>query len=282
MDSSIKQIINFEKRIDIVDIGAAHFESTKERYQPLLDSWNSHVIGFEPHPNEYQNLIKQFSEYGNRHFLPYAIADGKEHELKLCRLAGCSSLLEPNLSVSNEYPSFGKWMEVVDRKKIKTRRLDDISEIGKIDLLKLDTQGSELMILENAREKLKSTQIIECEVEFISQYEGQPHFSQIELFLRELGFQFHSFLGYGSRMIKPFPVNDNPLRPGTQWLWSDAVFIRNSSQWNTLPTDSLFALAIILADVYEFKDFTYKALKIIDSRNKTNYSNKYLDIIIRN
>lgn len=278
MKSYIKPILNYENRIDIVDIGAAHFESTQERYQPLLDLWNSHVTGFEPHPAEYNKLLEQFSKDYKRHFLPYAIADGAEHELKLCLLPGCSSLLEPDLSISCEYPSFGKWMNVLDRKQITTKRLDDVSEVTTIDLLKLDTQGSELIILENSQKKLETILVIECEVEFIQQYIGQPLFSEIELFLRNSGFQFHSFLGYGSRMIKPFPVNDNPLKPGFQWLWSDAVFIRNTSAWENLSTDSLLKLAIILSDVYEFIDLSYRALSIVDLRNKSNYSIHYLNL----
>jgi FkbM family methyltransferase len=57
------------------------------------------------------------------------------------------------------------------------------------DLLKLDTQGTELAILQGAQTSLAQIGLIEVEVEFIEQYEGQPLFGTIASYMAEQGFE---------------------------------------------------------------------------------------------
>jgi Methyltransferase FkbM domain len=60
--------------------------------------------------------------------------------------------------------------------------------VGRIDVLKLDTQGSELGILKGARRMLTGVRMLEIEVEFNEIYRGQPLFGDIDRFLRARGF----------------------------------------------------------------------------------------------
>jgi FkbM family methyltransferase len=60
--------------------------------------------------------------------------------------------------------------------------------IERVDVLKIDTQGSELAILQGARRALTSVRAIEVEVEFNALYVGVPLFAEIDRFLREQGF----------------------------------------------------------------------------------------------
>jgi FkbM family methyltransferase len=73
-----------------------------------------------------------------------------------------------------------------------TRTLDDIAaEAGleKLDLLKLDVQGAELMALAGARELLKVTSWVWTEVSFRPQYEGSCVFAEVYAFLNEAGYR---------------------------------------------------------------------------------------------
>ncbi len=62
-----------------------------------------------------------------------------------------------------------------------------------MDAIKVDTQGSELEILEGAKETLRSVNLIEIEVTFNPKYDGQPLFAEVDQFLRSQGFVLWKF-----------------------------------------------------------------------------------------
>ncbi|MCH8860002.1 MAG: FkbM family methyltransferase, partial [Thaumarchaeota archaeon] len=63
------------------------------------------------------------------------------------------------------------------------------AKVGDADFIKLDTQGSELFILQGGIETLSQSIFgVEVEVEFAELYEGQPLFPDVDQFLRSLGF----------------------------------------------------------------------------------------------
>ena len=62
-------------------------------------------------------------------------------------------------------------------------------KLSPADLLKIDTQGSELDIERGSTNALRETSLIEVEVEFYPMYEGQPVFSDLDPLLRETGFE---------------------------------------------------------------------------------------------
>jgi FkbM family methyltransferase len=245
-------------KINIVDIGAARFEATEYKFSHLIDSGQATLYGFEPGTREFADLCLRFPDRSKYRFNDVAVGDGEIHTYRACKHGGRSSLLEPNIAVCKHYDSFAEWMEVEKRVDMQTYRLDDLDDITDIDLLKIDTQGSELSILRGAENKLKSTLVVECEVEFISQYVGQPRFSEIEIYMRSQGFLFHSFLGYGTRPLTPYDEDNDPregARAGS-WLWADALFVRHFDSWSALPAYKQARLATILADVYSAFDFS--------------------------
>lgn len=180
--------------------------------------------------------------------------------------------LEPNFGVANRYRAFGEWLEVIERIRLKTVELDAVDDIRGADFLKLDIQGAELAVLTCATRLLSTLLVVECEVNFVRQYVDQPLFSEIEIFLRQHGFMFHKFCGYGSRQLKTTLVDDDPLRPGNQWLWSDAVFMRDIAQWETLADDQLMKMAMYLHELYASDDFAFHALSIVDARSGAHLS----------
>src|SRR2546426_7339485 len=57
------------------------------------------------------------------------------------------------------------------------------------DVIKVDTQGSELGILLGASSTLAQTFLVEIEVEFCPMYKGQPLFADVDALLRSHGFE---------------------------------------------------------------------------------------------
>ena len=105
----------------------------------------------------------------------------------------------------------------IDKITIHTLTLNEFCashNIDRIDLLKLDTQGSELEVLKGSDSLLKTQSIlaIYCEVEFIEIYEDQPLFDEIFRYLATYGYTLYNL------------YNLNSLETG-QLAWADALFI---------------------------------------------------------
>jgi FkbM family methyltransferase len=171
-------------RITLVDIGARG--GIDARWKPFYEKIS--VIGFEADPNERRRLNARQWPYPFK-LLPAALgaSDGEEATLYITAQPGCSSLLRPNYTLCSQF-DYGRAMEVREQIKLKLSRLDTALTGLQPDVIKIDTQGTELDILKGAGRLLNSTIAVECEVEFVELYEGQPLFGEVDAFLRSAGF----------------------------------------------------------------------------------------------
>tara|TARA_B110000444_G_scaffold260253_1_gene306545 strand:- start:2086 stop:2934 length:849 start_codon:yes stop_codon:yes gene_type:complete len=270
---SLVEILDLEVKIDVVDIGASP-SGGEPPYQPLIDNNCASIVGFEPDQRalDLLNANKKSTDI----YLPYVVGDGGMHEFKHCAAPEMSSLLEPNLKLLDFFHLFSDFARVVKRQNVTTKKLDEIREIKNIDLLKIDIQGGELIVFENAIKRLRNCCVIHTEVEFIELYLNQPLFSEIELFLRGLGFVFHKFIPLRSRVLKPMLVENSKTAGLSQIFDGDAVFIRDFTKYDKTHPDRLLKSAIILHDLYQSLDMVYQLLIAFDRRRRTNLAAKYL------
>jgi len=140
--------------------------------------------------------------------------------------------------------------------------------IQSVDFIKIDVQGAELETFKGAKKILKTTLCIVSEVEFIPLYKDQPLFGDVSGYLDSQGFMFHKFLGFGGRALKPIILNNN-VNTASQYMWSDAVFIRHLEQYQCFSSDDLLKAAMI-SYVYGSPDLTLYCLKIYDEREQTD------------
>lgn len=175
-------------RLVLVDVGSMSGVGAEwARLRPHL-----RILGFEPDAREYAGLPRSPHE---RH-LPLALADRpRELELFVSKDPGKTSVFEPNWPLLAEFPFLERW-ETVERVRVAADRvstLDRVAEaegLGPVDFLKLDTQGSELMILQGAERVLaEGVLALKVEVEFLELYRGQPLFADVDTFLRARGFE---------------------------------------------------------------------------------------------
>ena len=164
----------------------------------------------------------------------------------------------------------------------RTRRdlrftLDDIEEARHTDFLKLDTQGSELLILENAVETLRHVSVIQTEVSFVPLYKNQAMFADVDRFLREQGFMFHTFLYFGGRALQPLAVNNDPNAALRQILWSDAVYIKpfNLSLKGPKPVE-LLKRAVLFHILFRSYDFAARAIQDYDRLTGASLTEAYV------
>lgn len=277
-EASLKALVGADVRVKVVDVGANPIDG-KPPYTPLLQSGIGDVIGFDPNPESIARLNARKSDAET--YLPLAVGDGRRRTLHKCVNPGMTSLLKPNPEVLRLFHAFTAWGTIVGTDEVDTRRLDDIEETKGLDLLKLDIQGAELMVLENATERLRDALVVQAEVEFLKMYVDQPLFGDVAGFMQRHGFQFHRFYPLVNRVVVPLALHDDLYAGLSQVLWADAVFVRDLTRLDALTPRQLLALATIMHDCYGSVDVALHVLGVHDQRQGTKLAEQYLPRLSR-
>lgn len=273
---SLLEFFPEEFKINILDVGAAFSE--RPPYQSLVDAGRARIIGFEPNPQECERLNR---EYGKPHsFFPYFVGDGRQAIFHETNWALTGSLYEPNSPLLEKFQNLAEVVTPVATHSVSTTRIDDIVEIDDVDFIKIDVQGSELAVFQNALRALSGTLLIQAEVEFLELYRGQPMFADVDIFLRGNGFQFHAFNGFGSRAFKPLVVNNDINTGIRQALWSDALYVRDWMRLEELSAIKLRKYAVLAHDLLQSFDLTHLVLTSLDHKVGGSLAATYLKRLV--
>jgi len=216
------------------------------------------VTGFEPQPNGLAFLNERKGDLET--YLPYVIGDGSPGTLRIAAIPGMTSLFEPNPAVLNWFSGFSEWAAVQEEVPVVTRRLDDLSEIAALDLLKIDVQGAELLVFKGGREYLKRAVAVHTEVCFLSLYKDQPLFGEIDLELRGLGMIPHHIDHIFRRTILPVYDASHPNSALNQVIFADVVYIRDFTKAEAMDDEQLKHLALIAHHCYGSFDLVVHCL----------------------
>ena len=256
--------------INVLDVGAALSE--RPPYQPLVDAGRARIIGFEPDGAECERLNKTF---GPPHrFFPHFVGDGQPATFHETNWALTGSLFAPNTPLLEKFQNLSELVTPVAMHAVDTTRVDDLVEIEDVDFFKMDVQGSELAVFENARRILADTLVIDTEVEFVELYQGQPLFADVDAFLRRQGFQFHTFNGYAARPFKPLANISQGCR---QLLWSDAIYVRDWMHLDGLSEIKLQKYAVLAHDLLKSYDLAHLVLTALDKKTGGDVASAYLN-----
>ena len=219
--------------INYVDIGSRG--GLLEFLKPFESVLNT--IFFEPDTEEFIKLQKLHADKRAQIFNTAVSDSDSTQTLYLTKKRGGSSLLHPSGHMIGLMAQDGNGIDrfAVERTiEIKTQRLDDVikfSEI-KIDILKIDTQGSEYEILRSLGEHRPFLICAECATTEI--YKNQKSIFATGLLLENLGyFPLHLMDGH------LIPKTAATWRNSTQ-LYGDVIFV---------PDNSKNGIAIIKHDV---------------------------------
>lgn len=259
--------------LTLVDIGA--MSGTNKRW----DRFNKYlqIIGFEPDERAFKQLAE--GKLGKRdtvtvRYLNTALYNVQnEMKLHVTKKEGNSSLLLPNKDVLGKFPDPDRF-KVLNTKQLKVDLLDNQLKkcaITDVDFIKIDTQGSELFILQGATDILRNSVFgLEIEVEFIELYEKQPLFADIDSFMRQLGFQlFDLRKAYWKRAI-----GKNVKGGKGQVVFGDAlyfkqeeVFFKNLDANQRKNVKSKILKAISICIVFGYIDYAIAICKEASNRN---------------
>lgn len=175
-------------------------------------------------------------------------------------------MLPPNQPLYDQFKDCSSDLEVIAKKELDTVSLDTFlpkTGIATIDFLHLDTQGTELEILQGAKGFLSNSIVaVKCEVEFAPLYEGQALFGDVDAFLRRHGFVLFD-LSRSRYRRAGFP---NEALTRGQLLWGDATYLRDyrclADAGNRL---ALFKLCLLSAHL-QFHDYALEVLEFLLSK----------------
>ena len=254
-----------ENKIEIMDVGAAAINETPV-YQKIIDIGFANLNAFE---GDVRHSKKLMDKYGEKLKLySQFVFDGTTQNLyKANEKYGMTSLLKPKLNALNFFNGFNKLGEIEKIEKVKTYKLNDIEELPLIDLSKMDIQGSELTVLNNGLEKLKDCLAVQLEVSYISLYENQPTFGEVDIWMRSKGYSPHCFLYVKRWSITPTIFNNNFRVPGNQLLESDIVYIKDPLKLNLLNNEQLKKFITISHYCFKSIDLCVFILLELEKRN---------------
>jgi FkbM family methyltransferase len=174
------------------------------------------VYSFEPFPGAFKELQGNVAACRNVTTLPFGFSEKQGNQtFYLNRGSELNSLL-PNAREGGAYID-QSYFNPVGTCQVDLSTVDQFCsdrQIERIDLLKIDTQGSELSVLRGAVRQLASGRVrcVLLEVNFVSLYEGQPSFEDLNQCLSQSGFRFVSFY-------------DSAFHANGFVKWADALFV---------------------------------------------------------
>ena len=210
-----------EHPLVLADVGArGGLKSNWAAARPYL-----RVIGFEPDPREYRRLTEGGSDRSTTWFGVALHNRMGPLRLHIARDRGLTSMFEPDRSFLDAFPQADRF-DTIEVQETEGDTLDNLlrsRQIADVDFVKVDTQGSELFVLEGAANTLEASVLgVEVEVEFTPIYRDQPLFADVDAFLRARGFQLFDLRPcYWKRAVGRAVGG-----PHGQIIWADALYLR--------------------------------------------------------
>ncbi len=277
LESFFEVIKKFDKNLTfkILEIGAHPYGEFNEGFHILLDHFpGSEIYAFEVDKEECEKLNKSCKN--GMKFFPIALGEKREtRKFYETYMPVCSSLYEPKQKFLELYNNLNV-AYLKNTTEIDTISVDEFSKnhnLEYVDFIKIDIQGAELDVFKGGVKTLEKTLMIVSEVEWVEQYIDQPLFGDVSSFLKDQDFMVHKFLGYGTRSLKPIVLNQNK-NLGTQFLWSDALFIRNIMNISKLSDRDLIKSAV-LSYIYKSPDLTHFYLRKFDKKKDSSICNEF-------
>jgi FkbM family methyltransferase len=229
------------------------------------------IIGFEPDEREYSNLKKR--ERHNIEYINKGLYNKKTSlDFNLAKDQQVSSVFKLNKRFLDKFPEIERF-DIVGRTKIETDTLDNLFDCyssDEPDFVKLDTQGTELFILQGMVNTLRNHIFgIEVEVEFVEIYEKQPLFSEVDSFMRKQGFQLFDLQGYYWKREKG---KDYHKKKG-QLIFGNALYLRESENFNMVIDN--------IQDSFTKKSKALKAISICILYGYFDYAMEVLDMTVK-
>ena len=174
--------------VTILDIGA----HIGEFYGWAKYEWPNSVIWMIESNEIHESTLKNLTSGKNDEYLIAALGD-KEREVTFYTRGD-----KPHTEGNSYYKEANYWdiPHLVLESKRKLQRLDDLfTDDTKFELIKIDTQGSELDILRGGKNLVSRASVVILEVSYIEYNLGAPLSDEVIEYMTEIGFDKYIEIG---------------------------------------------------------------------------------------
>jgi len=177
----------------IFDVGA-HYGQTAQIYNELLPG--SKIYSFEPFKPSYDILLNEVKMFSNIQCYNIGLSDTEgESPFYSNTLSATNSFLETHEQAGSIWGD--NLLDTIEVIPVKTTTIDQFITANNIDIihiLKLDTQGTELKVIQGALEacKLNKVYLIYLEIIVLTTYQNQRYADEILHYLRNSGFTLYN------------------------------------------------------------------------------------------
>ena len=165
----------------ILDIGA----HTGQFYNWAKRVWlNTPIWMIEANPL-HERTLENLVRFNDDAYLIAALGD-EEREVTFYTRSD-----KPHTEGNSYYKEHNYWdiPQLVQENKVKLKKLDNIFEDDAVfDIIKIDTQGSELDILKGGKKLVSRASVIVLEVAYVEYNEGAPTAKEITDYMNQIGF----------------------------------------------------------------------------------------------
>lgn len=182
----------------IFDVGA-YIGKVSDKYLDLFKS--PQIYCFEPYFFSFKKLNDHFKDLNNVKCYNIGFGDKKEKKKFYINNGHFTNSFLPTHKLSNKVWGCEDYLTTNDVVELEVTTIDDFvkeNNISRIDILKLDTQGTEYDILKGAYDTINNNKInlIYMEIILIEVYEGQKKFSEILKLTEGLGFELYNMYNF--------------------------------------------------------------------------------------
>ena len=179
--------------------------------------------------------------------------------------------------------SFNETSKIEEVINLETTTLDLLmneykSEFFMPDFISLDTQGSELEILDGSPVCTNNALAVVLETEFLEFYEGQPCFEDVLKSMKNKGFDFIRLTNIAEQNCYRYPIE---LRSSGRLTDADALFIRspefieNTNRFNVI---SFYKLAFIYLS-FDMLEPALECIRKIDKNWELSNNREYFKFL---
>jgi len=275
--------------LTVIDAGSrGGFEKHWDIYGDQIN-----LIGFEVDARECERLNRQ-NAGRNRQYLPVGLSDSKgKRAFYIQKHIASSSFYKSRPEFLQRFPA---WRDLIPHtaKKVYTTDLDSFAVENNLkpDFIKLDIEGAELDVFRGGVKSLSNSVFgLSTEAVFYPWRENMPTFSDLDIFLRKLGFVLFDLpvFKWEKSPLSPYMYETKGIFGPTdrgQVIWTQAIYLKDAAAELKSPKlrkkwDA--ARVLKLASIMELYNLEDCAIELIQTAKKYGLlagydSNKLIDL----
>ena len=214
----LRELLRESKPSIVLDVGANVGQFGE---LVLAAGFDGDLVSFEAIPEVHSKLVEHARKTGSSWTVAPCAALGRVRGEAVINLAG-NSVSSSLLPMRRAHVDAAPESAYIGQKTVKVERLDELASAlipatGPV-MIKIDTQGYELEVLEGATALLPRTTAIQLELSLMPLYKGAPEFADAVTWVRSHGFELFSLIpGFKDK------------RTG-RLLQADGVFVRRAEE----------------------------------------------------